>query len=143
SDQRSSGARDAFAEYPNITVSSYATNWDAIQSYDITTDELTKLGGDLNAVVGVGTGMAEAAADAILTFGGNLDDVVVGSFDITDAVIEGLENGNVDYSINQQPFYQAYFSVAACVQYLNGLDVPDRIGTPVAFVTLENLDQHR
>ena len=34
SDQRSSGARDAFASYPNITVASYATNWDATQFHD-------------------------------------------------------------------------------------------------------------
>lgn len=143
SDQRTQGAKDAFANYPGIVVESYATNWDATVSYDITTDQLTKLGGELDAVVAVGTGMAEAAAEAVLAYGGNLEEVVVGSFDITDAVIEGLERGNVDYTINQQPFWQAYYSVAACVQYLNGLEVPDRVRTPVAFVTLENLDQHR
>lgn len=143
SDLRSSGARDALAEYPNITVSSQPANWDITQAADIATNELTRLGGNLNAVIAAGAGMSEGAAEAVKAYGISMDDIIIGSFDVTDAVVEAIENGDIDFTINQQPYWQAYYSIAACVQHLNGGDVPANIGTPVAFVTLENLDEHR
>lgn len=143
SDLRSSGARDALATYPGITVTSQPANWDATQAADIATNELTRLGGNLNAIIAAGAGMSEAAAEAVKAYGVSMDDIVIGSFDVTAAVVEAIENGDVDFTINQQPYWQAYYSIAACVQHLNGAEVPANIGTPVAFVTLENLDEHR
>ena len=143
SDDRSNGAADALAKYPDITVSRVPAEWDATKANDIATNELTKLGGNLNAVISAGTGMSEAAAEAIKAYGVSLDDVVIGSFDVTPATVEAIENGDVDFTIDQQPYWQAYYSIAACVQYLNGAEVQNKIGTPVAFVTIENLDEHR
>jgi ABC-type sugar transport system substrate-binding protein len=143
SDQRSNGAEDALAAYADITVSRVPAEWDATKAADIATNELTKLGGNLNAVIAAGAGMSEAAAESIKAYGVSVDDVVIGSFDVTPAVVEAIENGDVDFTIDQQPYWQAYYSIAACVQHLNGDDVPESIGTPVAFVTLENLDEHR
>jgi len=143
SDLRSNGAEDALAAYPNITVSRVPAEWDAAKAYDITTNELTKLGGELNAIIAAGAGMSESAAEAVTAFGVSLDDIIIGSFDVTPAVVEAIENGSVDFTINQQPRMQAYFSIQACVDFLNGEDVPDNIPSPVAFVTLENLDEHK
>ena len=143
SDLRSGGAEEALAAYSDITVSRVPAEWDATKAADIATNELTKLGGDLNAVIAAGAGMSEAAAESIKAYGVSVDDVIIGSFDVTDSVVEAIENGDVDFTINQQPYWQAYYSIAACVQHLNGDDVPENIGTPVAFVTLENLDEHR
>lgn len=143
SDLRSQGARDALATYPDITVSSQPANWDATQAADITTNELTRLGGNLNAIIAAGAGMSEAAAEAVKAYGVAMEDIVIGSFDVTAAVVEAIENGDVDFTINQQPYWQAYYSIAACVQHLNGLEVEQTIKTPVAFVTLANLDEHR
>jgi ABC-type sugar transport system substrate-binding protein len=143
SDQRSGGAEEALKAYADITVSRVPAEWDATKAADIATDELTKLGGNLNAVIAAGAGMSEAAAESIKAYGVSVDDVVIGSFDVTPAVVEAIENGNVDFTINQQPYWQAYYSIAACVQHLNGDDVPENISTPVAFVTLENLDEHK
>ncbi len=142
SDLRSQGAMDALAKYPDITVSEQPANWDATQAADVTTNELTRLGGNLNAIISAGSGMSEAAAEAAKAYGVNMDNIVIGSFDVTDAVVEAIQNGDVDFTIDQQPYWQAYYSIAACVQYLNGMDVPSNIGTPVAFVTLDNLAEH-
>lgn len=143
SDLRSNGAEDALKEYPDITVSRVPAEWDATKAADITTNELTKLGGNLNAIIAAGAGMSEAAAEAVKAYGVSVDDVIIGSFDVTPAVVEAIENGDVDFTINQQPSMQAYFSIEACVNYLNGEEVPENIPSPVAFVTLENLDDHR
>jgi ABC-type sugar transport system substrate-binding protein len=142
SDLRSQGARDALANYPDITVTSQPANWDATQAADITTNELTRLGGNLNAIISAGAGMSEAAAEAAKAYGVSMSDIVIGSFDVTAAVVEAIQNGDVDFTIDQQPYWQAYYSIAACVQHLNGAEVPNNIGTPVAFVTLDNLAEH-
>lgn len=142
SDLRSNGAREALAQYPDITVESQPANWSYAEASDITTNMLTKWGGDLDAIISAGAGMSEGAAEAIKAYGLAQDDVVVGSFDVTAEVVEAIRNGDVDFTINQQPFYQAYYSISACVQHLNGLEVPQEIGTPVAFVTMDNLAEH-
>jgi ribose transport system substrate-binding protein len=142
SDLRSDGAREALAAYPDITVTSQPANWDLTEASNITTNELTRLGGNLNAIIAAGAGMSEGAAEAAKAYGIDMADIVIGSFDVTAAVVEAIENGDVDFTIDQQPYWQAYYSIAACVQHLNGLDVPAEIGTPVGFVTLENLAEH-
>ncbi len=143
SDLRSNGAEDALKDYSNISVSRVPAEWDAAKAYDIATNELTKLGGELDAIIAAGAGMSESAAEAVDAFGVSQDDIIIGSFDVTPAVVEAIENGLVDFTINQQPSMQAYFSIEACVKHLNGEDVPENIPSPVAFVTLENLDEHR
>jgi ribose transport system substrate-binding protein len=142
SDLRSNGMRDVLSQYPDITVESQPANWSYAEASDITTNMLTKWGGELDAVISAGAGMSEGAAEAIKAYGLAQDDVVVGSFDVTAEVVEAIRNGDVDFTIDQQPFWQAYYSVAACVQYLNGADVPQEIRTPVAIVTLDNLAEH-
>ena len=72
-----------------------------------------------------------------------MDDVIIGSFDVTPAVVEAIEAGDVDFTINQQPSMQAYLSIQACLDYLNGESVEKSIPSPAAFVTLENLDEHK
>lgn len=142
SDLRTGGMKEALAQYEDITVESQPANWSYAEASDITTNILTRLGGDLNAIISAGAGMSEGAAEAIKAYGLTQDDVIVGSFDVTAEVVEAIRNGDVDFTINQQPYWQAYYSVAACVQYLNGADVPQEIRTPVAFVTIENLAEH-
>jgi len=143
SDLRSNGVEDALAKYPNITFSRVPAEWDATKAYDITTNELTKLGGQLDAIIAAGAGMSESAAEAVTAFGVSMDDIIIGSFDVTPAVVEAIEKGSVDFTINQQPSMQAYFSIEACVKHLNGEEVPENIPSPVAFVNLENLDEHK
>ncbi len=142
SDLRSNGMREALAQYPDIVVESQPANWSYAEASDITTNVLTKWGGELNAVISAGAGMSEGAAEAIKAYGLAQDDVVVGSFDVTAEVVEAIRNGDVDFTIDQQPYWQAYYSIAACVQHLNGMDVPQEIRTPVAIVTLDNLAEH-
>lgn len=142
SDLRSGGAADALAEYPNITVNRVPAEWDAAKAADIATNELTRLGGQLDAVIAAGTGMSEAAAESIKAYGLDLEDVVIGSFDVTPATAEAIKNGDVDFTVNQQPRMQAYFSIEACVKHLDGETVEQNIASPVAFVTIDNLDEH-
>ena len=142
SDLRSQGVKEVIAQYPNITLESQPANWSFSEASDVTTNMLTRWGGQLDGVISAGAGQSEGAAQAIRAYGLSQDDVVVGSFDVTAEVVGGIRDGSIDFTINQQPEKQAYYSIAACVQYLNGLDVPKEIGTPVAFVTLENLSEH-
>ena len=141
SDLRVQGVKEALAEYPNIEVEYQPAHWELSEASDITTAVLQKWP-DLKAIIAAGSNMSEGAAEAAKSAGIDMDDIIIGSFDVTDQTVEAIQNGSIDFTIDQQPYLQAYFSVAACIQYLNGLEVPSEIQTPVAFVTIENLSEH-
>ena len=138
SDLRTQGVKEAMEAYPNIEVEYQPAHWELSEASDITTAVLQKWP-DLKAIIAAGSNMSEGAAEAAKTAGVNMDDIIIGSFDVTDQTIEALENGSVDFTIDQQPYMQAYYSVGLCVQKLNGMDVPQEVRTPVAFLTVEDL----
>ena len=90
---------------------------------------------DLKAIVAVGNNMAEASAEAITNGGFDHSKIIVGSFDVTPSVVEAIQAGVVDFTIEQGIFYQAYWAAAACVEKLNGGTPPMEMRTPVTFVT--------
>ena len=139
SDLRVQGVKEALANFPNIEVEYQPAHWELSEASDITTAVLQKWP-DLKAIIAAGSNMSEGAAEAAKTAGVNMDDIIIGSFDVTDQTIEALKNGSVDFTIDQQPFLQAYYSVGICVQKLNGMDVPQEVRTPVAFLTVGDLE---
>lgn len=138
SDLRTQGVKEAMEKYPNIEVEYQPAHWELSEASDITTAVLQKWP-DLKAIIAAGSNMSEGAAEAAKTAGVDMDDIIIGSFDVTDQTKEALKNGSVDFTIDQQPYLQAYYSVGLCVQKLNGVDVPQEVRTPVAFLTVADL----
>jgi ABC-type sugar transport system substrate-binding protein len=140
SDLRTKGVKDVLVKYPNIEYESQPAHWQFSEALDITNAMLAKWP-DLKAIVAVGSNMSEASAEAVAAAGMSQDDIIIGSFDVTPQVVTAIRNGVIDFTIEQGIFQQAYWSVAACVQKLNGMDVPQEMRTPVTFVDINNLDQ--
>jgi len=61
-------------------------------------------------------------------------------FDGTDKIIEGLRNRELDAVVVQNPMQMGYLGVKTLAEHLQGRDVPKRVDTGVALVTLENVD---
>lgn len=62
-------------------------------------------------------------------------------FDASDALVEGLRQGDIDGLVVQNPFRMGYLGVQTLVQHLRGEEVPPRIDTGVTFITRDNLEQ--
>ena len=140
SDLRSKGVKDVLAKYPDIEYEAQPAHWQFSEALDITNAMLTKWP-DLKAIIAVGSNMSEASAEAVEAAGISQDDIIIGSFDVTPQVVTAIREGKIDFTIEQGIFQQAYWSVAACVQKLNGLEVPKEMRSPVTFVDINNLDQ--
>jgi simple sugar transport system substrate-binding protein len=75
----------------------------------------TKLLSDpsIEAVLTLNPTIAIAARDAI-----NLErpgEVILGTFDLSSEVLDGIEAGEISFAIDQQPYLQGYYSVSALV----------------------------
>ena len=62
-------------------------------------------------------------------------------FDASDALVEGLRQGDIDGLVVQNPFRMGYLGVQTLVQHLRGEEVPRRIDTGVTFITRDNLEE--
>lgn len=73
-----------------------------------------------------------AATDRILFIG----------FDASDKLIEGLEAGEIDALVVQNPFAMGDLAVRVCVESIRGQEVEARIDTGATVVTRANMAQH-
>ncbi|GAB4108992.1 MAG: substrate-binding domain-containing protein [Acidobacteriota bacterium] len=62
-------------------------------------------------------------------------------FDSSEELVRGLEEGQLQALVLQNPRHMGYMAVKTMVDHLNGRPVPERIDTGVTLVTRENLDQ--
>jgi len=60
-------------------------------------------------------------------------------FDASPPLIEGLENGEINGLVVQNPFKMGYLGVKTMMQHLNGEPVEKQIDTGVVFVTPDNM----
>jgi ribose transport system substrate-binding protein len=65
--------------------------------------------------------------------------VVFIGFDVSEPLIEGLKNEEIDGLVVQNPFNMGYLGVKNSVAYLNGQPVEKRIDTGVTFVSRDKL----
>ncbi|MGB0784730.1 MAG: sugar ABC transporter substrate-binding protein [Alphaproteobacteria bacterium] len=73
---------------------------------------------------------------------GMAGDVVVGCFDLSPAIVQGVINGTVAYAIDQQQFLQGYMPVVVLhLNHRNGTLPGNSINSGPGFVTLANVEQ--
>ena len=95
---------------------------------------------EIDGVLAVGPHVCEAAVTAIAEVGA---DIHLGCFDLTQGVIQGIQNGDVDFTVDQQQYLQGYMPVVLLHLYNNyagmlpGANVPSGPG----FVDQSNADQ--
>jgi simple sugar transport system substrate-binding protein len=96
---------------------------------------------DVNGVLTLGPSPAEQALRAIREAGME-DQVQVGTFDISPAVLEAVRDGDLLFAIDQQMFGQTYWSVVFLSNYVQWLLNPvQAVPTGPNFVTEEKAQQ--
>lgn len=95
----------------------------------------------IDGLLAVGPHVCEAAVQALTELGLN-GQIHLGCFDLTPGVVEGIQNGDVAFAIDQQQYLQGYLPIVVLDLYnkyglLPGADVPSGPG----FVTSENAAQ--
>jgi len=115
-------------------------------------------GTDDNAVQATITSklQADPSIDAVITLGGQYaidavaavdqagSDAKVGTFDLSEDVINEIKAGHILFAVDQQPYVQGYLGVTALyLKSINGNDVGggQAINSGPAFVTADNADQ--
>jgi len=83
-------------------------------------------------------GMMKALSDA-----GRAQQVAFVGFDASEKLLAGLEAGNVDALVLQDPVRMGYLAVKALVEHLDGKPVEPRIDTGVGIATRENMREAR
>ena len=70
---------------------------------------------------------------------------VAGGFDLVPETLAGIKAGNLDYTIDQQPYLQGFLPVLALYFYKlsGGLLFPCQTNTGLLFVTKENVDPYQ
>ena len=73
---------------------------------------------------------------------GMAGDVVVGCFDLSPAIVQGVIDGTVAYAIDQQQFLQGYMPIIVLnLMHRNGTLPGNSINSGPGFVTLANVAQ--
>ena len=94
---------------------------------------------DTNAIVslgGTGTSMAKEAVDQ-----SGVKDVAIGGFDLTPQVIDGIKDGAINATVDQQPYSQGFLAVMEMALYLKfGLFPSDVATGGTGLVDKSNVD---
>ena len=94
---------------------------------------------DIGAVMGVGPTGCDPIIEAVEEIGA---DVVLGCFDLSPAIVEGVINDTVAYAIDQQQFLQGYIPVMVLyLNHRNGTLPGNSVNSGPGFVTLANVEQ--
>ncbi|MGF1627334.1 MAG: sugar ABC transporter substrate-binding protein [Alphaproteobacteria bacterium] len=135
-EQRCQGYADGLGQELNmIDVTNDPAEIRARTSAAVSTDE------SIDGILAVGPHVCEAAVQALTDLGLN-GQIHLGCFDLTPGVVEGIQNGDVAFAIDQQQYLQGYLPIIVLDLYnkyglLPGSDVPSGPG----FVTQENAAQ--
>ena len=95
---------------------------------------------DLDLIISSNDEMGLGAIRAIMAAGRQNQVKVVG-FDAIDDALVSVKNGEMLATVESVPDMQAYESVKAAVDFLNGKEVPSEIIVPCVVVDQTNVDE--
>ncbi len=94
---------------------------------------------DIDAVLGTGPNVAVRAVDACVAAGRNCS---IGGFDISGDIIDLIESGDIDFTVDQQQYLQGYLPIVLLYLEVTNLNTAGG-GLPIltgpGFVTTENV----
>jgi ribose transport system substrate-binding protein len=140
-EQREKGFLDVTAQHPGVQILSQnqyggATSGESLQKAEEMLDTLRQADGIFCPNESTTYGMLVALRKHNLA--GHVRFV---GFDSSEELIRGLENGEIDALVVQNPRKMGYLAVKTLVDYLHGQKVPERIDTGVELVTKANLQE--
>lgn len=97
---------------------------------------------DINGIMALGPVGSNAAIAAVASAGRG-EDVAIATFDLSPEVIQGIEDGDVSFAIDQQQYLQGYLPVVFLTQFCrNGNTIAqDIVMTGPGYVDTSNVDQ--
>lgn len=99
---------------------------------------------DLKGMFAVDAGSTEGVAKVMAKYKLKDKGVASGGFDLVPGTLDGIKNGHLDFTIDQQPYLQGFLPVLALYLYKlsGGLVSPSETNTGLLFVTKDNVDPY-
>lgn len=99
---------------------------------------------DLAGMFAVDAGSTMAVAKTMQKYGLHEKGVRGGGFDMLPGTLDGIKGGYLDFTIDQQPYLQGFYTVMEMFMYKisGGLTGPANINTGLKFVTKDNVDPY-
>ena len=100
---------------------------------------------DLKGMFAVDAGSTMAVAATMKKYGLAKQGLHAGGFDLLPNTLDGIASGDLDFTIDQQPYLQGFYTVMemAMFKLSGGLTGPAEINTGLKFVTKDNVDPYR
>nr|ACR33045.1 ABC sugar transport periplasmic component [Actinoplanes garbadinensis] len=139
---RIDGAQQAFKDSGKpITFTAVATNADVTRGLSII-DAYAQGHANLAGMLAVDAGSTSSVGQTVKKYnmrGKGLK--VAGGFDLIPETLTGIQEGSLDYTIDQQPYLQGFLPVLALYFYKvsGGLIAPSETNTGLLFVTKDNV----
>lgn len=143
---RIDGAQQAFADSGKpVTFTAVATNADITQGLSII-DAYVQGHQNLTGLLAVDAGSTQSVGQVVAKYA--LRDKglrVAGGFDLVPETLNAVKAGDLDYTIDQQPYLQGFLPVVALYLYKlsGGLISPTQTNTGLLFVTKDNVDPYQ
>jgi simple sugar transport system substrate-binding protein len=143
---RIDGAQQAFKDSGKpATFEAVATNADITQGLSII-DAYVQGHQDVAGLLAVDAGSTQSVGQVVNKY--KLRDKnlkVAGGFDLIPETLASIKAGDLDYTIDQQPYLQGFLPVVALYMYKlsGGLMFPCQTNTGLLFVTKDNVDPYQ
>jgi simple sugar transport system substrate-binding protein len=100
---------------------------------------------DVKGMFAVDAGSTMAVGKAIEKYGLAAKGVHAGGFDLLPQTLDAIAAGNLDFTIDQQPYLQGFYTVMemAMFKLSGGLSGPSEINTGLKFVTKASVESYR
>ncbi len=94
---------------------------------------------DIDIILGSGF-WAPAGAASLVADEGLQDEMIVGGFDLPESTVEGIQNGNITFTVGQDPYSQGYITTQLAYEYMDrGIPMKNYI-TGVSIVDESNIE---
>jgi len=143
---RIDGAQQAFKDSGKpITFTPVATNADVTKGLSII-DAYAVGHAGLSGMLAVDAGSTASVGQTVKKYNMRSKSLkVAGGFDLIPESLAGVKDGNLDYTIDQQPYLQGFLPVLALYLYKlsGGLISPSETNTGLLFVTKDNVTPYQ
>jgi len=139
-DLRCQGFADGFENPVEVVVTASADPSDVLSAVSSHLENNP----DVDTILGAGPQASEPSLQHLEDIG-RAGDILLGSFDLSQILLDGIANGTVSFAIDQQQYLQGYLGIVTAVLYtqtglLTGNEV---VLTGPGFVDASNIDQVR
>jgi len=143
---RIDGCQQAFKDSGKaVTFTAVATNADVTKGLSII-DAYAVGHSNLAGMLAVDAGSTSAVGQTVKKYNMRSKSLkVAGGFDLIPETLAGIKDGNLDYTIDQQPYLQGFLPVLYLYFYKlsGGLLAPSETNTGLLFVTKDNVDPYQ